>query len=552
MSEASLYGLFQEAIREHWNDPAFSDFRLKTVTFAQVARRIRFFHLLYRKAQLKPGDRIAVCGPNSANWAVAYLSAMTYGAVIVPILADFHAEDIHHIVNHSESKLLFASEGVYEKVDEDKMPLLMGIFSLEDERLTFGVKHDLAPAIEWARNKIGEEALSRETFSFGDYPGNGALASLVYTSGTTGFSKGVQLPYRSLLANVLFARENITLARNAPMVSFLPMAHSYSCSFEFLFPFSLGCHITFLGKIPSPKILLEAFGEVKPHVILSVPLLMEKIFRKRIAPRIGSGPAKLLLKTPGLSRLVCRKIRQSLLEAFGGRVRQLVIGGAALNPEVENFFLKIRLPFTVGYGMTECGPLISYAPPAEHRAGAVGKAISCLEAKIDSPDPEKVVGEIMVRGENVMDGYFKNLSATKEVLGPDGWLRTGDLGVIDADGFIFIRGRNKNMILGPSGQNIYPEEIESKINSLEFVQESLVLDAGGKLVALVYPDWEAIDAQHGRQQDREGWLAARMEEVRRSVNRELPRYAALSRIKVQAEPFEKTPTQKIKRYLYKT
>ncbi|HPJ73114.1 MAG TPA: AMP-binding protein, partial [bacterium] len=341
------------------------------------------------------------------------------------------------------------------------------------------------------------------------------------------------------------------LPQPAPIISFLPMAHAYSCSFEFLFPFTVGAHITFLGVIPSPKILLEAFAEVRPCLVISVPLVMEKIFKKRIAPVINTAKVKLLLKTPGISSLLRRKIKKALREAFGGKYEVIVIGGAALNPEIEEFFRKIKLRFTVGYGMTECGPLISYAPWDEHRPGSVGKVVTNLEIKIDSPSPATQAGEIMVKGEHVMAGYYKNPTATDEVLGEDGWLRTGDLGIIDKDGFIFIRGRSKNMILGPSGQNIYPEEIENKINSMEFVQESLVIESEGRPIALIYPDWEAIDSLKPKQQDREGWLNKVMENIKKEVNRQLPRYAAISRVKVQPEPFEKTPTQKIKRYLYK-
>jgi len=550
MLDGSFYSLCEEVIKEYWNDPAFSDFQKKTVTFAQVARRISFFHLLFKKAQIRRGDKIAICGPNSANWAVAYLSVLTYGAVVVPILVDFQAEDIHHIVNHSESRMFFAAQGVYERIDEEKMPGLLAIFSLEDDQLCFSDGSKIWGAIEWARKNLEKDSVTRESFSLPEYPGNAATCALVYTSGTTGFSKGVILSFNSILANVLFARANMILERNAPLVSFLPMAHAYSCSFEFLYPFSIGSHITFLGQLPSPKILLAAFAEIRPHLIITVPLVMEKIFRKKIAPLLVQGKVKLLLKTPGISNLLCRKIRQALLDAFGGNVKQLVIGGAALNPEIEHFFARIKLPFVVGYGMTECGPLISYSPPAEFKLGSVGRVIKYLEAKIDSPDPVNVPGEIMVRGENVMDGYYKNPSVTKEVLSEDGWLRTGDLGVIDEDGLIYIRGRSKNMILGPSGQNIYPEEIEAKLANREFVQEALVLGLDGKIVGLVYPDWEAIDALEPKKQDRQGWLADRMEEIRKDINRSLPRYAAITRIKIQSEPFEKTPTQKIKRYLY--
>lgn len=552
MSEGNLIRLFEESIRKYWDSSAFSDYGKKPFSYQEVAGKILLFHAIFRKSNIKRGDKIALVGPNSVNWAITCLSTITYGAVIVPILCDFHAEDIQHIVNHSDARYLFVAKPIYDRIDEETMPGLEAIFSLEDFALFYRKDKHLRKVVKECEKEIKErkKPITPASFSLPSGIDNSELAALIYTSGTTGFSKGVMLHYNSLLANIMYARSNIRLDVGEKMLSFLPLAHSYACSFDFLFPFSIGCHITFLGQIPSPKILMEAFEEIKPCIVLFVPLIMEKLYRKRLAPLLNRGAVKMILRLPALSSVLKNKIRRKLEKAFGGRFHEIVIGGAALNSEVEKFLKSIGLRFSIGYGMTECGPLISYARWNEHRIGSAGRIIDCLELKIDSKDPHNEVGEIMVKGENVMLGYYKNEAATREVLEEDGWLHTGDLGVVDKDGFIYIKGRSKSLILGPSGQNIYPEEMESRLNSMPFILESLVLEDDGNIIALVYPDWEAVDVLKSKDQDVEKWLEKKMEENRAAVNDELPSYSRISRIQLHAEPFEKTPTQKIKRFLY--
>ena len=554
MLKQNFNELFSEAIRQNWELPAFTDYDGATLSYREVARWILTFHAVFEKSRIKPGDKIALCGRNSSNWAIAYLATVTYGATAVPVLSDFHVEDIQHIVNHSQSRFLFLDKAIYAHLDEEMMPEVEAIFSLEDFHLFYRQDKHLRALKKEAQKAMEEkfQDLTAEQFSFPATVTNDQIAALIYTSGTTGFSKGVLLPYNSLVANILFAQNNITLEKNASMISLLPLAHCYPCSFEFLFPVSLGCHIVFLGQLPSPRVLLQAFAEVRPRLIFFVPLIMEKVYKKQIAPLIGKGMIKGLLRMPGVSSVLKQKIKKKLREAFGGNFEVIVIGGAALNGEVEDFLKSINFPFTVGYGMTECGPLISYAPWDKIPPRSVGKPITHLELKIDSPDPRREVGEIMVKGENVMRGYYKNEEATKEVLDADGWLHTGDLGLLDEEGNIYIKGRSKNLLLGPSGQNIYPEEIESKLNNLPFVQESIILEDDGNLIALVYPDWEAVDALQSKDQDGEKWLQKKMEENRLALKKLLPAFVNITRIRLHAEPFEKTPTQKIKRFLYQT
>ncbi len=551
MLKEDFLALFEDSIRRNWNRTAFSDYQSGDYSYGETAKIILVFHEFFKRSGIKPGDKIAVCGRNCSRWATVFLAAVTHGAVAVPILSDFHPDDIHHIVNHSESRLFFVSREICDKIDEEKMPDLEGVFSLEDFNLFCHRDKSLRSVFKKAREKVEESSLAAEGFRFSRRLENSDLAALIYTSGTTGFSKGVMLNCNSLLANILYARSAMKLDPGDRMLSFLPLAHSYACAFDFLFPFTSGCHITFLGKVPSPKILLEAFAAVRPRLVFFVPLIMEKLYKKRIGPLLKKPAVRFLFRLPRLSDLLKKKIRESLTEAFGGNFKEIVIGGAALNREVEEFLKSIRFPFSVGYGMTECGPLISYAPWDVNPPGAVGKPIGYLELRIDSADPHRDAGEIMVRGENVMLGYYKNEEATGEVLDNDGWLHTGDLGLVDEEGFVYIKGRRKDLILGPSGQNIYPEEVESKLNALPFVQESLVLADEGAVTALIYPDWEAVDAERGSRGDSEEWLAGRMEENRLEINSKLPGYIRVSRIFLQAEPFEKTPTQKIKRYLYR-
>jgi long-chain acyl-CoA synthetase len=546
--------LFEESIRKYWERPAFTDYGGETISYREAAGKILLLQAIFRRRSIKPGEKIALIGVNSANWALVYLAAVTYGAVIVPILPEFRDEDVQHILSHSESLILFADDEIAARIDEERLESLRTVVSLDTLKLLYYRDKHLPGAVREVEEEEGDkiEAVTASTFSLPPDRDEDEMTALVYTSGTSGFSKGAMLPYRSLLANVNFARENMRLEMAERTLCFLPLAHAYAASFDFLFPFTVGCHVTFLGQMPTPKVLIEAFAEVRPSLILFVPLIIEKLYKKRLAPMLRKGPISVLSRMPGFSVLIGKKIKGKLTETFGRNFKEIVVGGAALNEEVEAFMKKIKMPITVGYGMTECGPLISYSPWFEHRPQSVGRAITGLECRIDSPDPHHQVGEIMVRGPEVMLGYYKNREATREVLSEDGWLRTGDLGLIDEDGFIYIKGRSKNMILGPSGQNIYPEEIESRLNVLPYIQESLVLEEGGRLVALVYPDWDAVDAERGGKEDHLAWLTERMKENREEVNRHLTSYCRLAEIRLHGDAFEKTPTHKIKRYRYLT
>lgn len=544
MLKENFVEMLQESIKKNWDLPAFSDYKESSITFGEAAGKIIWLHHVFKKTHVKQGEKIALIGRNSTNWALVYLAAITYGAIIVPVLPDFHTDDFHHIVNHSDSVLLFVGDNIYEKIDETKMPELEAIFSLQDlKKLLFSKKKTTAKAIEKYNGQV-----TMEDFSF-EKVGNEALAGILYTSGTSGFSKGVMLPHNSLAANVRFARNNIPLKTGDTIFSFLPLAHSFGCAFDFLFPFAVGCHITFLGQIPAPKVLVQALGQIRPRLILSVPLLIEKIYKTRLKPELDKAVIKALTKVPGLSGLIHKKIREKLIEVFGGNFLEIVIGGAALNEEVENFLKKIKFPFTVGYGMTECGPLISYTPSwVGHKKSSVGQLMDTLEIRIDSTvtPADDGTGEIQVRGENVMTGYYKNEEATKAAIDDDGWLHTGDIGMLDGDGFIYIKGRHKDMLLGPSGQNIYPEEIEAKLNNMPYVEESLVIEKDKKIVALVYPNMETVDAEGLSEQD----LHEKMEINRELINQQLPAFSRIMKIELFPEEFEKTPTKKIKRFLY--
>lgn len=540
----------RESIEKNWDLPAFSDYEGAAYSYGKVAEKILWLHHIFQKGGIKKGDKIALIGKNSTNWAAVYLAAITYGAAIVPILPDFHMDDFHHIINHSDSVLLFVSDTVYEKLDESKMPELEGIFSVDNFKLLYSRKKTLPKVMQKADSSFLEDYdgnLTRENLKFGKIS-NDELAGIIYTSGTSGFSKGVMLSHNSLAANVRFARRSIDLRSGDTVLSFLPMAHSFGCTFDFLFPFCVGCHVTFLGKMPSPKILVQALGHIRPRLILSVPLLIEKIYKSRLKPKIDKPVVKVLSKVPLVGGKIYGKIRKALVDVFGGNFIEIVIGGAALNAEVESFLRKINFPFTVGYGMTECGPLISYIPWPHNKFASVGKVMDTLQIRIDSSvtDSKDGSGEIQVKGENVMNGYYKNDEATKAALDKDGWLHTGDMGIIDGEGFIFIKGRYKDMLLGPSGQNIYPEEIEAKLNNMPFVAESLVIEKEKKLVAFVYPDMEAVDEAKLDQQA----LQKKMEENRKILNEQIPIYSRISKIDLYPGEFEKTPTKKIKRFLY--
>ncbi len=539
----------ENSIKKNWSLNAFADYKGENMTYADVAERIGKLHLVFEAFGVKPGDKVALFGKNATHWGVAYLATITYGAVTVPILPDFKPNDVHHIVNHSDSVLLFAADFLYDALDESKMEKIRGTISLADFSLIGRKKPERVVELIKNLGKIFKEKFgdpfTPESIKFPEVK-NDSLAVISYTSGTTGFSKGVMIPHNSLIANVVYANNNMPLQPGDAIVSFLPLAHAYGCAFEFLWPFTLGCHITFLTKTPSPQIILQAFKEIRPRLVLSVPLVIEKIYKKQLLPVISKPHMKAILGIPGLNSVILKKIRQKLVDVFGGNFHEVVIGGAALNKDVELFFNKIRFPFSIGYGMTECGPLISYANWDKTKLGSAGKLVDNMEVKIDSPDPYREVGEIMVRGENVMYGYYKNEEATKQALDEEGWLHTGDLGLIDKENFIFIKGRSKSMILGPSGQNIYPEEIEAKYNNMEFVMESVVVEKNGKMVALVYPDYESLDKQGVSEAE----LIKILDEKRRQLNNEMPAYMGVSAVKLHPEEFEKTPKKSIKRFLY--
>ncbi len=531
------------AIDSHWDIPCFSNLNGPTLTYGQVGDAIIRLHHVFEQAGLKKGDRVGLVGRNSAHWGVTYLATVSYGAVIVPILPDFTSAEIEHIVRHSECSLLFVSDAIYDGLCEEKMPTVKGIFRIKDFTLFWQDDKKVAEAVKSA---LALSTLDRGIFSLPSIA-NDQLAAIVYTSGTTGFSKGVMLTSNSLIANVVFFNRQVELSQGENIVSFLPLAHAFGCAFDFLAPLVQGCHITFIDKIPTPKVLLKCFAELRPAVVMSVPLIIEKIYRNRIKSLIETPRMQFMLKVPGLNKVVHKKIRDKIYEVFGGNYKQLVIGGAALNKDIENFFRTIGLSLTCGYGMTECGPLISYSkwednPPV----GSVGKIIDYLECRIADPDPETGVGEVQVRGENLMLGYYQDEESTKQTIDPAGWLLTGDLGKLDNDGNLYLTGRSKNMILTATGQNVYPEEIESQLNNLPCVEESLIVENEGKLVALVYPNLESVDKAclKGKQ------VEEMMESNRKTLNLKLPGFCQISKLKVLYEEFEKTPTKKIKRRFY--
>ena len=549
--EENLIKIYENSFRKNWALEAVTDYGTSnTLTYAQLAENIAKLHVLFERVGVVEGDRIAVMGRNNANWVTTYLATITYGAVIVPILQDFKANDAIHIINHSESKLLFITDLIWEHIDVDQVPDLQAVISLNTmDLIVTGLPK--AQAVD----KMTIEELFAEKYPNGYTAddvkyverSNAELASINYTSGTTGFSKGVMTPMNALAGNVLFGLRSKLVFSGCRHVAFLPLAHAYGCAFDFLACLAAGGHTYLIGRTPSAKILLKAFAEVKPTVILSVPLILEKIYKKMIQPQISKKPISWVLKMPLLDQVVLGKIREKLISAFGGEFSQIIIGGAPLNAEVEAFLRRIKFPLTIGYGMTETAPLISFTPWTEFRSQSCGQVLTgFMEARIAHPDKDGV-GEIQVRGEHVMNGYYKNEQATADSFTADGWLRTGDLGMMDEAGFIYIKGRCKTMLLGPSGQNIYPEEIEAKINNMPYVLESLVLQKEDtRLVALVCPDFEAVDADKLSQEQ----LEAIMEENRKLVNQELAAYEQISLVKLYTHEFEKTPKKSIKRFLY--
>ena len=545
MERDKLNLLYTQTFKENWGKPAFSDYQGSSITFGEAAQIIRQIHYYFRESGIKKGDKIALLGRNSSSWGITFLAILGYGAVSVPVLPDFNPDDIHHILNHSDSVLLFAADGLFEKLIVEKIPAVSGIISLQNfSPLFFKIQEEKE---KWEKC-FGVDYAGKsnpENFELTEFPDD-ELSIISYTSGTSGFTKGVMIPAGSLLSNIIFAREHMPLKAGDQIVSFLPMAHVFGLLFEFLFPASVGCHITFLSKAPTPQLIIKAFQEIKPRLILSVPLVIEKIYKKRIQPALEKPAAKFLLKIPGIKILLYKKVRTSLIETFGGNFHEIVIGGAPLNPEVEDFFRKIKFPFTIGYGMTECGPLISYETWKYFQPSSAGKLVDRMQIRIDSDDPYNKVGEILVKGKNVMSGYYKNEKATGDAIDSEGWLHTGDLGIIDRDNFIYIRGRCKNMLLGASGQNIYPEEMEAKLSNYPFVLECVIASRENRLIAYVYPDPEQIEIE----KPTENSLKAMMNENCRLVNKELPKYAQISEIVIVDKEFEKTPKRNIKRYLY--
>lgn len=547
--EKSLNLLLEQSFRENWDYPALSDYKGITLNYRDVARRIEKLHIVYEICGVKKGDKISICSRNQANWGVVFLSALTYGAVAVPILHEFKPGNIHHIVNHSDSRILFAGDMVWEQLSEAEMPNLEAVIQINDFAILYAKDNKVRETREHLNELFGKKYpknfRSEHIKYHHDQPEE--LSMINYTSGTTGFSKGVMIPYRALRSNVDFAKKVQPHINNTSnVVAMLPTAHMYGMMFEFLFEMTVGAHVHFLTRIPSPKIIMDVFAEIQPDIVISVPLIIEKIYKKKLQPIINKTSIRVLLRLPVIDQRIQKKIKQELVKTFGGRFYEVIIGGAAFNKEAEAFFRKIGFPFTVGYGMTECAPIITYAPWNNTRLYSCGKAAPGMEIKIESPDSENVPGEILCRGANVMLGYYKNSEATDAVMTKDGWLRTGDMGVIDSEGYLYIRGRSKSMILGPSGQNIYPEEIESIINNMQYVVESLVIEEKGQLTALIYPDFEQAEKDGVKEDD----LEKKMEELRLTVNEELPNYCKIQSVKVFPEEFEKTPKRSIKRYLY--
>ena len=551
MIKENFIWIYEESSKENWALPALTDYgKSKTFTFGDVATEIARIHLLFHECQVRRGDKIALIGKDSSRWCIAYMAVVTYGAIIVPILQDFNPNDVHHIINHSESVFLFVSDRIWDSLEEDKIEEVRGVFSLSDYRCLHQRDGEniqkLMKSLDEKMTEKYPDGFTQEDIKYAELD-NDKVVEINYTSGTTGFSKGVMLTGNNLAGNVTYARTLDLLFRGERELCFLPLAHAYSCAFNLLVPMAFGVHVYLLGKVPSPKILLKAFEEVKPNLILMVPLILEKIYKKMILPQLNKRTLKLALNIPLLDSRIYAQIRKHLVDALGGRFREVIVGGAAMNQEVTDFLYKIKFPFTIGYGMTECGPLISYDHNNEYVPGSCGQILKgIMKVRIDSEDPYNKVGEIQVSGENVMKGYYKNDEATQNVFTEDGWLRTGDLGTIDHDNRIFIRGRSKTMILGASGQNIYPEEIESKLNNLPFVMESLVVEKNGKLIGMVYPDYDTVDSTGISHTD----LPVIMEQNRIELNKLLAPYETISEIQLYPTEFEKTPKKSIKRYLY--
>ena len=540
------FSRLQEAINANWNRPCLCNFRGEEFTFGDFATNIAKLHLLYEKIGLKKGDKVALCAKNSARWGVAFFSVNTYEAVIVPILADFHPDSVNSLVDHSESLVLFTDTDIWKKLDIAKMPSVKAVVSTADFKLLYAADEKIQEANDNLETLFAEKYPNGFSAADVNYPTDNdkELAIINYTSGTTSAPKGVMLRYECISENVAFGQKRLPSFPEDKIVSMLPMAHMYGMMFELIYPICGGSSVYYLGKTPTPALLLGAMAQVKPYLVITVPLVMEKIFKSKVAPVINKPVMKVICKIPGLNQLIFKKIRTTLLNAFGGKVREIVMGGAALNPDVEKWFRRFKLPFTVGYGMTEAAPLLAYEDWWEFASKSCGKPVDSIEIRIDSDDPVKKVGEIQARGNSIMSGYFKNEEATAAAFTADGWMRTGDLGVVDALGNIYIKGRSKNMILSANGQNIYPEEIEAVINNQDYIIESVVVDRGASLVALVYVDGDKLTAD-GLNLDEQMTL------MRTAVNAEMPAYSKISKVEVMDQPFEKTPKMSIKRFMYK-
>ncbi|MDE6408694.1 MAG: AMP-binding protein [Muribaculaceae bacterium] len=543
--------LYEKSFIENWDLPALTDYVSKrTLTYGRVAATIAEIHLFFETNGVKPGSKIALCGKDSTSWVLIYMATVTYGAVIVPILQDFNPVDVTHIVNHSEAEILFIDEHIFEHIDPEKFLNVKGVMTIGVETKVLHEKEgsDFRNNLRLLRRRFRRRYPNKYSASDIKYidRDNKEVVEINYTSGTTGFSKGVMLTGENLAGNVCFGLDTVLHFRSSRALAFLPLAHAYGCAFDMLTPLAAGSHITLLGKTPSPRVLIKALSEVKPNLVICVPLILEKIYKNQILPMISKGTMRWTLAVPFLDTYIYTKIRKKLIEVFGGEFEEVIVGGAPLNHEVEEFLHKIKFPFTVGYGMTECGPLISYTPWREFIVGSSGKTLPIMETKIDSPDPENIPGEICVKGTSVMKGYYKNPDATKAVFDKEGWLHTGDMGTRSADGTLFLRGRSKTMILSASGQNIYPEEIEAKLNNMPFVAESLVVERDGKLVGLVYPDYDALDRIGVTGADAD----PTMENIREELNKLVAPYERLAKIILVPHEFEKTPKRSIKRFLY--
>ena len=546
--EQSFIAYIENSIKENWDLDALTDYKGATLQYKDVARKIEKLHIIFEASGIKKGDKIAVCGRNSSHWGVTFLATLTYGAVIVPILHEFKADNVHNIVNHSEAKLLFVGDQVWENLNESAMPLLEGIFMMTDFTLLVSRNERVTYAREHLNEMFGKKFPKNFRKEHIDYHKDQPeeLAVINYTSGTTGYSKGVMLPYRSLWSNVAYCFEMLPVKPGDHIVSMLPMGHVFGMVYDFLYGFSAGAHIYFLTRMPSPKIISQSFSEIKPKVISCVPLIVEKIIKKDILPKVDSKIGKLLLKVPIVNDKIKSLARQAAMEIFGGNFDEIIIGGAPFNAEVEAFLKKIGFPYTIAYGMTECGPIICSSRWETLKLASCGKATSRMEVRIDSPDPKTHAGEIVCRGMNMMLGYYKNPEATAQIIDANGWLHTGDLGTLDEEGYVTVRGRSKNLLLTSSGQNIYPEEIEDRLNNMLYVAESLIISQGGKLVALIYPDWEQVDKAGIQHSEIEELMQQNIDQL----NTEMPAYSKVSCFKLYQEEFEKTPKRSIKRYLY--